>query len=59
MKTNISPALWNSLTRLQKHVVAENMMIEKSGPDFGEIAAWASTLAVSAGVVTFATILLR
>lgn len=59
MKTNISPALWNSLTRLQKHVVAENMTVEKTGPDYGEIAAWASTLAVSAGVVTFATILLR
>ncbi len=59
MKTYISPALWNSLTRLQKHVVAENMMLDKPAPDYAEIAAWTSTLAVAAGVLAFAAILLR
>jgi hypothetical protein len=59
MNVKINPALWNSLTRLQKHVAAENMIVAKAGPDFAEIAAWLSTLAVSAGVVAFAAILLR
>ncbi len=59
MNVKINPALWNSLTRLQKRVLAENMIVAKPGWDIAEIAAWASTLAISAGVAMFAAILLR
>jgi hypothetical protein len=61
MKTNINPELWNSLSPMQKREIAENLLVEEQGffSDFGEVAAWVSTLVGAAAVIAFTTIVLR
>jgi hypothetical protein len=61
MKTKIDPALWNSFTEVQKRAIAENLLVEEQGffSDFGEVAAWVSTLVGAAVVIAFTTIVLR
>ncbi|HTB62753.1 MAG TPA: hypothetical protein VK737_04115 [Opitutales bacterium] len=57
MNTKIDAEFWNSLTPLQKRVAAENLTVETR--DYGEILAWASTLALSAAIVAFTLIIVR
>jgi len=62
MNTKIDAEIWNSLSRVQKRAIAENIAVDEpasSRYDLGEIAAWAGTLALSAAVVGFALIAMR
>ncbi len=61
MNTKIDAEFWNTLTRVQKRAVAENLAVEpvEAKSDVSEFAAWASTLAVAAAVVAFTLILVR
>jgi len=61
MNTKINAEIWNTLTRVQKRAIAENLAVEPGAAqhDVSEFAAWASTLAVAGAVVLFALILLR
>ena len=61
MKTNIDPVLWNSFSEVQKRALAENILVEKQGffNDFGEVAAWVSTLGSAVAAIVFTAILLR
>jgi hypothetical protein len=58
MNTKIDAEFWNSLTPLQKRVAVENIAAEP-GNDYGEILAWAGTLALSAAIVAFTLIIVR
>jgi hypothetical protein len=61
MNAKIYPEVWNTLTRVQKRAIAENIHLEKRPlfHDLGEVAAWISTLSATAAVIGFAFILLR
>jgi hypothetical protein len=61
MNTKIDAEFWNTLTRVQKRAVAENLAVAPvaANGDVSEFAAWASTLAVAAAVVVFTLILVR
>jgi hypothetical protein len=60
MNTKIDAQIWNSLSRVQKRAVAENMLVEEnSHADKNEIIAWVGTLALSAAIVGFAIIAMR
>jgi len=61
MNTKIDAEFWNTLTRVQKRAVAENLAAEPAATqsDVSEFAAWASTLAVAGMVVLFTLILVR
>jgi hypothetical protein len=61
MNIQINPEMWNSLSRVQKRAVAETIRVEKRPlfKDMGELSAWMSTLAATAAVVAFATLLLK
>jgi hypothetical protein len=62
MNTKIDAEIWSSLSRVQKRAIAENITVDETTTprfDKGEIAAWASTLALSAAIIGFALIALR
>jgi hypothetical protein len=57
MNTRIDAEIWNTLSRVQKRAIAENIVLdERPRTDRGELAAWAGTLALSAAIVGFALI---